>query len=161
MSIFSSNKETRDTNTSNGYTPPAQTAPTYTPPAQTSSSSVTSIAEGTSLEGQIKIEGDIRIDGMIKGGITSKGKVTIAGAGKVDGDIICQSAEIAGHVTGKLKIADVLYLRGNAVVDGDINTGKLVIESGVRFNGNCTMGAVAAAAPKPQATAAKVELSAQ
>jgi cytoskeletal protein CcmA (bactofilin family) len=43
-------------------------------------------------------------------------------------------------VTGKLRIADVLFLKGSAVIDGDINTGKIVIESGVKFNGNCSMG---------------------
>ena len=34
----------------------------------------------------------------------------------------------------------MLFLKGNALVDGDISTGKLVIESGVRFNGKCSMG---------------------
>lgn len=160
MSIFSSNKET------NRETPPQNN--TYTPPpapaasnsnSYAASSSVTNISESTTLEGQIKIEGDIRIEGHIKGGITSKGKVYIGSNGKVDGDIICQNAEIAGLVHGKLKVADVLYLRGNAVIDGDINTGKLVIESGVKFNGNCSMGLPAPAAA-PKSEPAKVELSA-
>ena len=87
--------------------------------------------------------------------MTSKGKVIISGTGKVEGDIICQSAEIAGNVGGKLKVADILYLKGNATIDGDINTGKLVIENGVKFNGNCTMGVASVApvaAPKPAAT---------
>jgi cytoskeletal protein CcmA (bactofilin family) len=98
------------------------------------------------LEGQIKIEGDIKIEGNIKGSVTSKGKVIISNNGKVDGDIICQNAEISGYVTGKLKIADILFLKGSAVIDGDINTGKLVIENGVKFNGNCSMGVPAPAA---------------
>lgn len=124
---------------------------------------MTSISEGTVLDGQIKIEGDIRIDGLVKGTVTSKGKVMIGGSGKVDGDIICQSAEIAGHVGGKLKVADILFLRGNAVVDGDINTGKLVIENGVKFNGNCTMGAQTAPAPAapPRPAANTVDLNAK
>lgn len=162
MSIFSSNKENREPNPAVSYAPPVS----HTPSSHSMSSShstATNISEGATVEGQIKIEGDIRIDGHIKGGITSKGKVTIGGSGKVDGDIICQNAEIGGLVMGKLKIADILYLKGNAVIDGDINTGKLVIENGVRFNGNCSMGNAAPSTlmPKPEAAPSnKVELSA-
>lgn len=170
MSIFSSNKENKDTtpvNSGMAQKPvtttapppqPVQSAPNY------SSSPLTTISEGTTLEGQIKIEGDIKIEGTIKGTVTSKGKVIITTSGKVDGDIICSNGDIAGRVTGKLRIADVLFLKGNATIDGDINTGKLVIESGVKFNGNCSMGNPIAApsAPKVETPVAKttVELNA-
>ncbi|MEZ5047578.1 MAG: polymer-forming cytoskeletal protein [Chitinophagaceae bacterium] len=162
MSIFSSNKDTKDTTPS--YTPqsnpmpspastPSHSASNHSSSSYSSSASYTSISEGTNLEGQIKIEGDIKVEGVIKGTVTSKGKVMVSSTGKIDGDVICQNAEIAGHVTGKIKIADILILKGNAVVDGDINTGKLVIESGVKFNGNCTMGvaAVSSAPSLPKA----------
>lgn len=161
MSIFSSHKDNREPNPASSYTPPPVSTPSQ--PMSAPSTNTTNISDGAILEGQIKIEGDIRIDGHIKGGITSKGKVTIGGTGKVDGDIICQNAEIGGWVMGKLKIADILYLKGNAVVDGDINTGKLVIENGVRFNGNCSMGGSAPTTmmPKPEPVKTnKVELSA-
>jgi cytoskeletal protein CcmA (bactofilin family) len=155
MSIFSSNKDTRETPPVNTYTPPVTPQPQApqnnyaSNNAYSSASVMTSISEGTSLEGQIKIEGDIKIEGMVKGTITSKGRVIISATGKVDGDIICQNADISGHVSGKLKIADILMLKGNAVIDGDINTGKLVIESGVKFNGNCNMGQLAPVAQTP------------
>jgi cytoskeletal protein CcmA (bactofilin family) len=151
MSIFSSNKETPPTPQINNIPPRMEPVvassilPTYGS-SSSSSSPLTIISEGTMLEGQIKIEGDIKIEGNIKGSVTSKGKVIISNNGKVDGDIICQNAEISGYVTGKLKIADILFLKGSAIIDGDINTGKLVIENGVKFNGNCSMGAPAAPA---------------
>jgi cytoskeletal protein CcmA (bactofilin family) len=100
----------------------------------------------------MKIEGNIQIEGLIKGTLTSKGKVVIGSAGVVEGDVLCQHAEISGKVNGKLKIADILFLKSSAKVDGDIQTGKLVMESGVQFNGNCSMGTAAtvpASAPKP------------
>ncbi len=143
MSIFSSNKEKQEPTPA--YTPPkpVQTTQPVNPTPSNISSNMTNISNGTIVDGQIKIEGDIKIEGIVKGTITSKGRVQISSSGKVDGDIICQNADISGHVTGKLKIADVLILKGSAIIDGDINTGKIVIESGVRFNGNCTMGAAA------------------
>lgn len=140
MSIFSSNKEKQEpTPTPTPTSQPVQTTPqatTYNP-----SSNMTNISKGTIVDGQMRVEGDVKIDGIIKGTVTSKGKVVLSSIGKVEGDIICQNSEISGYVTGKLKIADVLMLKGNAVIDGDINTGKLMIEAGVKFNGNCTMGA--------------------
>ncbi len=147
MSIFSSNKDRQEP----APTPaPVKQAPTPVQSTTThspiSSSNMTNIAHGTVVDGQIKIEGDIKIEGIVKGTITSKGKVQISTSGRVEGDIICQNADISGHVTGKLKIADILMLKGSAIIDGDINTGKIVIESGVKFNGNCTMGVAANAA---------------
>jgi cytoskeletal protein CcmA (bactofilin family) len=44
-------------------------------------------------------------------------------------------------VKGKLEIAEVLVLKATAVINGDITTGKLVVESGAVFNGTCKMGA--------------------
>ncbi|MBK7762095.1 MAG: polymer-forming cytoskeletal protein [Bacteroidetes bacterium] len=174
MSIFSSNKDTKDTGMSGNSASPvtstpatSQANPGYQSTPSYNSSPLTSISEGTTLDGQIKIEGDIKIEGVVKGTVTSKGKVIISGSGKVDGDIICHSAEIGGHVGGKLKVADILFLKGNAVVDGDINTGKLVIENGVKFNGNCSMGnATANTAPsRPEPAVSKapntVELNAK
>lgn len=170
MSIFGSNKEKQEPATP-AYTPPkpAVSTPTpttnYTTSNNSSSSNMTNIASGTIIDGQIKVEGDIKVDGIVKGTVTSKGKVQVASTGKVDGDIICQNAEISGHVSGKLKVADILMLKGSAVIDGDINTGKIVIESGVKFNGNCTMGvATQAAAPKveaPKTTTSSVSSNAQ
>ncbi len=143
MSIFSSGREKQEPTPS----PLPNPTPTPTPTQQSSttnyssSSNMTNISKGTIVDGQIKVEGDIKVDGLVKGTVTAKGKVQIAQGGKVEGDIVCQNAEISGYVTGKLRIADVLMLKGNAVIDGDINTGKLMIETGVKFNGNCTMGA--------------------
>ena len=159
MSIFSNNKEKQAPTPA--YTPTPQPAQPVQSNYQTSSNSgsnMTNISNGTVVDGQIKVEGDIKVEGIVKGTITSKGRVQISSTGKVDGDIICQNADISGHVTGKLKIADILMLKGSAVVDGDINTGKIIIESGVKFNGNCTMG-MAAQAAAPQASAPKPAVS--
>jgi cytoskeletal protein CcmA (bactofilin family) len=108
---------------------------------KTMNETITTISAGTVIEGQMKLEGDLHIEGTVKGTITSKSKVTLGTNGKIEGDINCQEAEISGKVIGKLNVNDMLFLKGNALVDGDINTGKLVMESGVKFNGKCNMGA--------------------
>jgi cytoskeletal protein CcmA (bactofilin family) len=100
----------------------------------------TIISAGTVLEGQIRLEGDITIEGTIKGTVTCKSRLVLGPNGKVDGDVNCQNADISGKVMGKINVVDVLFLKGNALIDGDISTGKLVMESGVKFNGKCSMG---------------------
>lgn len=47
----------------------------------------------------------------------------------MEGDIDGKQADILGKVKGKIKVADLLYLHGKAVVDGDICAGKLQIGS--------------------------------
>ncbi len=143
MSIFSSSsKEPQKTPVTTTPTPAVSS--TVNSQTELSRGAATAIANGTQVDGNLKVEGNIQIDGIVKGTITSKGKVIIGSNGIIEGDVLCQHAEISGKVKGKLKIADILFLKSSAKVDGDIQTGKLVMENGVQFNGNCSMGSVAA-----------------
>jgi cytoskeletal protein CcmA (bactofilin family) len=108
---------------------------------ESTASSTTIIGAGTTITGNIQSNGDIRIDGILKGNLGSKSKILIGAEGAVEGDIDGKQADILGKVTGKVKVADLLYLHGQAVVDGDIYAGKLQIEPTASFNGQCHMGA--------------------
>ncbi len=112
-------------------------------------------SEGTVIKGDIKTNNDIRIDGIIEGLIYSDAKVVIGPNGKVIGDIMCQNADISGKVSGVVSVKELLFLKNTAEVNGDIDTNKLVVESGAKFNGNCSMGNAKpqpanAAAPAPK-----------
>ena len=106
------------------------------------SPSVNLIGTGTVIRGDIKSEGDIRIDGTLIGAINSKGKVVIGSTGKVEGEIICQNADVSGTVKIKITVAGILLLKPTAKLTGDIFTNKLAIEAGAEFSGSCSMGAV-------------------
>ncbi len=97
------------------------------------------ITKGTLIQGDLYCEGDLRVDGQVKGTIRSKAKVMIGSEGLVEGDVECVRAEVLGSVKGSLKVQDLLYLRGNAKMDGDVLTTHLEMEPTVRFNGKCTM----------------------
>jgi cytoskeletal protein CcmA (bactofilin family) len=99
------------------------------------------IVEGTSIEGEIKCESNIRIDGYFKGELSTKGRLVVGPAGKIEGNVNCQNAEIEGLVVGKLMVQQLLSLKGAAKVEGDIFTDKLAIEPGATFTGACNMGA--------------------
>ncbi len=97
----------------------------------------TIIGAGTVIKGDIESNGDIRIDGSLIGNIVSTAKILIGTEGVVQGDMNGEQADILGNVSGKIKITDLLQLRGNASVKGDIYAGKLQIEPSVTFNGQC------------------------
>jgi cytoskeletal protein CcmA (bactofilin family) len=106
----------------------------------TETPSVNIIGNGTDINGNIKSNGDLRIDGFIKGTIHATGKVVVGSTGSVDGEINCQNADISGDVKAHIKVTELLSLKANAVVSGDIFTNKLAIEPGAVFTGACKMG---------------------
>jgi cytoskeletal protein CcmA (bactofilin family) len=99
------------------------------------------IVEGTSIEGEIRCESNIRIDGTFVGNLATKGRLVVGPAGRIEGNVNCQNAEIEGLVKGKLYVQQMLSLKGTAKVEGDIFTDKLAIEPGSSFTGACSMGA--------------------
>ena len=109
--------------------------------AETPAGSTTIIGAGTVISGNIESIGDIRIDGILKGNLTCKSKILLGPAAIIEGNIIANQADILGRVLGKVKVNDLLYLHGKAIIEGNIQTAKLQIESPASFNGECQMGA--------------------
>ncbi len=104
------------------------------------SGSNTHIAKGAVLNGDIETYGTIRLEGKIYGNLRSKGKTSLGESAFVQGNILAQSAEIAGEVKGTVEIAEILTLKATAVINGDIICNKLIVEAGATFNGKCQMG---------------------
>ncbi len=102
--------------------------------------SINLIGAGTGIEGEVNSNGDIRVDGTITGGVHSKAKVVVGVTGLVEGNVTCQNADVSGTVKGNLTVAETLFLKSSAKINGDIYTSKLVVEVGASFTGNCNMG---------------------
>jgi len=100
-----------------------------------------SLVAGTRIEGAIFTETDIRIDGTVVGTIQSKGKVIVGSAGQIEGEIQCKNAVIEGKFSGTLVVSELLQVKETAVVEGDVNTAKLLVHAGATFNVTCKMGA--------------------
>ena len=103
-------------------------------------SSINLIGAGTAVEGDIKSNGDIRIDGTVIGNIISKSKVVVGATGSIDGNVTSQNADVSGSIKGKVTVNELLFLKSSANIQGDIITGKLVVEVGASFTGTCNMG---------------------
>lgn len=99
-----------------------------------------SIVAGTTIKGDIISQGDFRIDGALTGSINSKGKIVVGQSGSIDGEIVCQNADISGTIKAKLKVEQLLTLKSSANLTGEVTTSKLAIEPGAKFTGSCNMG---------------------
>ncbi len=93
-----------------------------------------SLVTGTTVEGIVSADNDIRVDGYLKGTLTCKGKVIIGTSGNIEGEIKAQNAVIEGRFKGVLHIDDLLHIKETADVEGEINTDKLSVSPGAKFN---------------------------
>ena len=112
------------------------------------------IATGTTITGDIITTGDCRVDGAIKGNVVSKAKLIVGAQGTVEGDIRCQSFELEGKATGTILVEELITLRAQSKMIGNITVGKIAIEAGAEFIGNCKMSNSKITVPEP-ATPAK------
>jgi cytoskeletal protein CcmA (bactofilin family) len=97
------------------------------------------IGSGTTLKGDITSSGDLRIDGTLVGNIICSSKVIIGANGVVEGDVSGVTADIMGKVSGTIKVKELLQLKSNCQVNGNIHSAKLQIEPAANFNGQCHM----------------------
>jgi cytoskeletal protein CcmA (bactofilin family) len=91
------------------------------------------IAENMSLEGALSADGELHVDGQIRGEVTVQ-RLTLGEAGRIEGQITAEVAEIRGRVVGALTAKQV-RLTATAYVDGDITHEQLAIEAGASFQG--------------------------
>ena len=97
------------------------------------------IGKGTIITGDIEAAGNIRVEGVVKGNVLTKAKLSLGESAMIEGNVTALNAEIAGTVKGIVTVAELLLLRTSSIVNGDISTGKLSVEAGAAFNGNCKM----------------------
>jgi cytoskeletal protein CcmA (bactofilin family) len=110
-------------------------------PATNGGNGTTLISSGTTLKGDVSSNSDLRIDGTVIGNINSSAKIVIGANGVVEGDINGGQADIVGKVSGNIRAKELLQLRGECVVSGNLYAGKLQVEPSATFNGQCHMGA--------------------
>ena len=103
---------------------------------------INTIGAGTVVTGDVQSKGDIRVDGSLKGSLNTSGKVVLGKEGVIEGDVLCNSADISGTIKAKITVSQLLSLKATAKLKGDIITNKLSIEPGASFSGSCSMGAV-------------------
>jgi cytoskeletal protein CcmA (bactofilin family) len=97
------------------------------------------IGEGSEFKGEFKINGLLRIDGRFTGTIATEGKVLVGQAGEALTDISAKIVIIGGKVKGNIFATERVVLLTTGDVKGNIITPSLIMEEGVRFDGNCVI----------------------
>lgn len=97
------------------------------------------------FQGTLSVQGSLRVDGTLEGAVDNARHVIIGSEGKVKGDVTAQAIVCGGIIEGNV-CADMLEILGQASIKGDIRAKKMIVEEGGRIDGQCVIGAPAAAA---------------
>lgn len=100
---------------------------------------VSHISAGTIVKGEVSSLNDIRVDGSVEGKIYSKGKIVVGEGASITGALLCSNVDFWGKMEGDVYVKDTMAIKGNAVVNGNINVSKFQVEMGAQINGTCHM----------------------
>lgn len=98
------------------------------------------LAQGCKFDGTVNIRGTLRVEGEFKGTIETPENLIIGKTGVVHAAVKVKNAIIGGQLFGNITAENKIELQSGSHVEGDIKTKRLVIDEGVFFEGNCSMG---------------------
>lgn len=101
--------------------------------------SITTIAEGTTVNGDIECDSDMRVDGNIIGNVYCKSKIVLGSSGIIQGDLQANNADVFGTINGNVTTQDLAILKSKCTINGNITTSRLQIDAEAIFNGHCKM----------------------
>ena len=110
------------------------------------------IAQGCKFDGTVEVRGTLRVEGEFKGTIGTPESLVIGKTGIVRATVKVKNAIIGGQLFGNIEAENKIELQSGSHVEGDIRTKRLVIDEGVFFEGNCSMGNSQQRKTQPAAT---------
>lgn len=112
---------------------------------------VTVLADDIIFKGTLSFKTSLMIKGTFEGEIDATGELVIGDKAVVKANIKSDTIVCYGRIEGNVEAKKSIIFARSSQITGDIKTPDLVIQSGCRFNGNCTMtsGAAPAAQPAP------------
>ncbi|MFQ3621429.1 MAG: polymer-forming cytoskeletal protein [Spirochaetales bacterium] len=99
----------------------------------------TVLSEDFFFEGEMTALNPVLIKGKFKGNLKSKSTLFIEDSAEVEAEIEADRVVLRGRLKGQLTAQKKIELFDKAEVEGNISTPDLVIQSGCRFSGCCTM----------------------
>lgn len=93
------------------------------------------VLENVTLKGM----GIVRVDGVLSGEVQLEGHLILGETGKIIGEVHAGSAMFLGTYEGNIYVEETLHIAANSHVDGNVRTGRLIIDDGADFHGTCNM----------------------
>ena len=101
----------------------------------------TILGKGSVVEGNIRVEHSLRIDGKVTGDVTSADTLVVGVDGEIRGNVKVKNLVLGGKIYGSVLTSGRVLLEARSELNGELQTGKLVIDEGAIFNGKCSMTA--------------------
>ena len=131
---------------------PDQPAPSVqSRPTTQGADSRTIIGKGVVITGEISGNGDVEVRGTISGSITLKNNIaTISKSGVAQASVTAKSVDVSGRVEGDIIAAELVVIRKDSTVAGNVNAPRVSLEDGAHFKGSVDMQtSKPQAAPEP------------
>lgn len=98
----------------------------------------TLIGQDSHFKGDLVSKKVVRIDGIIEGNVQAD-TLIIGKTGSVKGDLSVREVEVNGAVEGNIKAEEIVEIRPEGSVEGDVHTIKLIVSEGALFAGHSYM----------------------
>ncbi len=92
----------------------------------------------STIKGDVSTKGAARIDGWVEGNIDVDWLI-VGETGAIKGDIVTRGMIVGGRIEGNIKAEEVVEIKSNGEIIGDIHTFQLVISEGATFDGHSYM----------------------
>ena len=99
----------------------------------------TVLAEDIDFDGEIHFSEPLLIKGSLRGKVVSDTDLYINADAVVAARVEARKVSVKGEVQGDIFATDRLELFSSARVTGNVHTPDLIVQSGCRLNGSCTM----------------------
>lgn len=99
----------------------------------------TIVGQGVCFEGTLSSKTAIRIEGSVKGRVECESLVIIGATAKVEAEVVCEDAYVAGELWGDITGKNLVEVTQKGRVIGNIKSASLVMEPGAVFEGKCNM----------------------
>lgn len=100
----------------------------------------TVIGGDTVIKGEMSFKSSAKIVGTFEGTISGEGELNVSGNAMCKANVESAAVIVDGKVEGNLLARDKVQLNAKGVVKGDIVAGKMVMNEGASFFGQCSVG---------------------
>jgi len=101
--------------------------------------SPTFVAPGSHLAGDLETAGALVLGGSIRGDGRVGGALRMSAGARWEGEIHARAALVAGHVTGRLVVAERLEVGATAVIRADVVAHSIAVARGAVIDGSITV----------------------
>ena len=97
---------------------------------------MSTIARTIAVKGEVRSTEDITVEGRIDGPISCEsGSVVISPSAHVTGNIVARDITVFGRTAGHLVATEVVDVRPDATVTGQVTSKRFILDAAAYFNG--------------------------